>query len=140
MDKPILCPSAPANWQGSQLLGVMVGSVDKPEMAYLPKLELITNELLEAVRPCQPEEVMRFTAPCANEQCAHFSNSQTRCQLAEKVVHYMPIASEKLPACHIRRDCRWYVQEGKASCLRCSQIVTHNLNANEVLRKVTNID
>jgi hypothetical protein len=40
---------------------------------------------------------------------------------------------ESLPACRIRPDCRWFVQEGRAACLRCPQIVTYSVNPTEEL-------
>jgi hypothetical protein len=35
-----------------------------------------------------------------------------------------PAAVEALPPCPIRKDCRWFSQEGGAACLRCPAITT----------------
>ncbi|NCS45084.1 MAG: nitrogen fixation protein, partial [Microcystis aeruginosa BS11-05] len=41
-----------------------------------------------------------------------------------------------LPPCRIRQNCRWWLQEGKAACLRCPQVVTDNYNPSEIFVKV----
>jgi hypothetical protein len=41
-----------------------------------------------------------------------------------------------LPACTIRRECRWFRQEGRAACQRCPQIVTGNTEADDRLKEV----
>jgi hypothetical protein len=49
-------------------------------------------------------------------------------------VDELPEAVEDLPACRIRPACRWWLQEGKAACLRCPLIVTETANPTEQLR------
>ena len=41
-----------------------------------------------------------------------------------RIVEKMPAVTEKLPPCSIRRDCRWWKQEGKATCMHCPQVIT----------------
>jgi hypothetical protein len=41
-----------------------------------------------------------------------------------RVVEKLPAVAEDLPPCSIRRNCRWWQQEGKAACQRCPQIIT----------------
>jgi hypothetical protein len=45
----------------------------------------------------------------------------------------MPAVESPLPACRIRPTCRWFLQEGKAACQRCPQIVTFSANPTEQL-------
>ena len=118
-ENPILCPSAQPDWQGSRVIGVMVGSADKPEMAYLEAAQPVSAELLEMVKPYAPTEVFRFSAPCANQNCGHFSPESSKCRLAEKIVRWAPVVVDHLPVCAIRADCRWWRQEGKTACARC---------------------
>ena len=130
-----LCPSAQPEWEGSKTIGVIGGTASAPEVAYLSESQPVTPELLDLARPVKPTEVFRFAAPCANKECAHFSDEQSTCKLAEKIVRWAPVVVEKLPACTIRPNCRWWQQEGKAACLRCPQIVTERLQAPESLSK-----
>ncbi|MCA2699690.1 MAG: nitrogen fixation protein, partial [Microcystis sp. M179S2] len=44
--------------------------------------------------------------------------------------------TDTLPPCRIRQNCRWWLQEGKAACLRCPQVVTDNYNPSETFVKV----
>ena len=130
-----LCPSAQPEWEGSKTIGVIGGTASAPEVAYLSESHPVTPELLDLARPVKPTEVFRFAAPCANKECAHFSDEQSTCKLAQKIVRWAPMVVEKLPACTIRPDCRWWQQEGKAACLRCPQIVTEAPPALESLSK-----
>jgi uncharacterized paraquat-inducible protein A len=52
-----------------------------------------------------------------------------------RIVEQLPTVTEALPPCAIRRDCRWWQQEGKAACMRCPQVVTDNYNASEQMRQ-----
>jgi hypothetical protein len=133
-----LCPSAQPDWEGSRTIGVIGGTASEPEVAYLSEAQPVTPELLDLARPVKPTEVFRFAAPCANKECAHFSAEQSTCKLAEKIVRWAPIVVDKLPACTIRPDCRWWQQEGRAACLRCPQVVTERLQAPEPLSKAAN--
>ncbi|MEH2255413.1 hypothetical protein [Nostoc sp.] len=50
----------------------------------------------------------------------------------------LPVA-EALPPYSIRRDCRWWQQEGKAACMRCPQVITDNYNPYKVEIQVSKI-
>lgn len=52
-----------------------------------------------------------------------------------RIVEKLPAVVEQLPPCSIRRDCRWWQQEGKAACMRCPQIITDNYSSSEQLRQ-----
>lgn len=138
--KPVLCPSAQPEWEGSQIISVVVGTVNQPEMLYLDKPQPVSAQLLDAVKPASPAEVFRFSAPCANTGCRHYSAEASQCNLAAKVVRWIPKVAEKLPPCSIRRHCRWHQQEGAAACFRCPQVVTNNVNPTDAMQKAANPD
>jgi len=137
-DNPVLCPSTQVDWEEGRIIGVMAGTVEHPELAYLNSPQAITQELLDLAKPLAPEEVFRFAAPCACSGCAHFASEESKCRLAEKVVRWMPKAVEQLPVCAIRADCRWWLQEGRAACLRCPQMVTNDVNPSDQMRMASN--
>jgi hypothetical protein len=68
----------------------------------------------------------------------HFRES--RCRLATQIVKLLPTVVEKIPTCTIRPKCRWWLQEGKAACLRCAQVVTDNYNPSNEMRVVATPD
>jgi len=130
-----LCPSAQPDWEGSKVIGVVGGTADAPEVAYLAEPQPVTDELLALARPVTPTEVFRIAAPCAGTGCKHFSEEQSKCKLVEKTVRWAQVVVEKLPACSIRPDCRWWQQEGRAACMRCPQVVTDRFQAPEAIAK-----
>jgi len=130
-----LCPSAQPDWEGSKVIGVVGGTADAPEVAYLAEPQPVTDELLALARPVTPTEVFRIAAPCAGTGCGHFSAEQSKCKLVEKTVRWASVVVEKLPACSIRPDCKWWQQEGRAACMRCPQVVTDRFQAPEAIAK-----
>ena len=116
------CPSAASDWEGAQLLGVVGGTAEAPELQYVEPRP-VTPELLELAAPVLPEEVFRFTAPCRAEGCPQFRNG--RCGVAAAAVAHLSEAIEgSLPRCSIRPTCRWWHDEGAAACRRCPTVVT----------------
>lgn len=85
------------------------------------------------VSPVNPREIFRTAASCAESGCKHFNGKD--CRLAMGVVEKLPPVAEALPTCSIRRNCRWWQQEGKAACLRCPQIVTDDYAPSKELRQ-----
>jgi hypothetical protein len=130
-----LCPSAPPDWEGSQVIGVVAGTAHAPEVAYLSEPQPVTDSLLALARPITPTEVFRFSAPCACTGCGHFSEEQSKCKLAEKIVRWAPVVVDKLPACRIRPDCRWWQEQGRSACMRCPQVVTDRFEAPAAIAK-----
>lgn len=134
-NKTTLCPSSRPELPGSVVFGVISGTVDQPRVAYLKNPQPVTEELIALAEPVTPAEVFRTASACATHQCQHFDGSN--CRLAQRVVQQLPIAETQLPPCAIRKDCRWFQQEGKAACMRCPQIITDNYNASELVREVS---
>ena len=48
--------------------------------------------------------------------CGHFDGRDCP-RLATRVVQLLPPVVDGVPPCHLRPDCRWWQQEGKAACL-----------------------
>lgn len=117
-----LCPSAPPRPNGSVMIGVIGGTAEEPQVLYLGKPEIVTEKLLSMSGQVDPREVFRFAAPCAELGCRHFDGSH--CRLVMRTVRFLPSGEDDLPHCGIRRNCRWWLQEGKDACARCSKIVT----------------
>ncbi len=133
-EQTTLCPSARAKPGDSVVFGVISGTVEKPQVAYLKQPQPVTDELIAKVSPVTPAEVFRTASPCATSSCLHFDGKD--CRLAMGIVEKMSAVAEELPPCSIRRDCRWWQQEGKAACMRCPQVITDNYNPSELMREV----
>ncbi len=129
-----LCPSARPELENSAVFGVVTGTVEEPRVIYLQEIQSVTDELMALSHPVTPTEVFRISAPCAGNGCQHFDG--TDCRLAKRIVAQMPAVAEELPPCAIRRNCRWWLQEGKVACVRCPQMITDNYNPSELIRHV----
>jgi hypothetical protein len=124
-----LCPSAQPKMESAVAFGLVLGSVDTPRVVQLEHPVSVTRELLKLSEPVQPTEVFRFAAPCAGQACKHFDG--LNCSLAQRLVNILPRVTSDLPPCHIRSECRWWLQEGKAACFRCPQVVTETYDVSE---------
>ena len=116
------CPSAQPDMAGAQVLGVVERGPEGPQLAYVAGEVPVTQGLLDATGPVPPTLVYRFAAPCAEKKCTHFDGA--KCQLAVRIAEGLDPKVRRLPACAIRKTCRWFGQEGDAACHRCPQVVT----------------
>ena len=128
------CPSARPELPNSTVFGVVNGTAEEPCVAYLEQPQPVTDELIALTGSVTPTEVFRTAAPCATEKCQHFDGKD--CRLAMRIVEQLSAVVEELPPCSIRRNCRWWQQEGKAACMRCPQVITDNYNPSEQIRQV----
>jgi hypothetical protein len=133
-DGPPHCPSAQPGERGSTVLGVVADTPDGPRVAYLDRARPVTDELLALTGPVPPTAVLRFASPCAGLGCRHFDGRD--CRLATRIVQLLPPVVDSLPACHLRPECRWWQQEGKAACLRCPQVTTDPRDPSDLLVQV----
>lgn len=117
-----LCPSAQPGMDNCNVLGVVQRDGPKPLLLYLRSPVPATDAVLAMTAPLKPTEVYRLSATCAEHKCPHFDGAD--CRLAARVVQGLPPAVDALPPCIIRKDCRWFSQEGGAACLRCPEITT----------------
>jgi hypothetical protein len=107
---------------GAVAFGVVAGTPDRPIVSYLAKPLPVDDDLLALTVPVRPTEVFRFAASCAEGGCQHFDESS--CQLVERIASNTPVRVQRLPSCSIRRNCRWWQEQGAAACARCPGIVT----------------
>lgn len=127
------CPSARCE-PGAILLGI-VGSGGV--VGYVrPQIEVDEAFVVAAARGRSPEKRFRFASRCVEAQCAQWTG--TRCGVIDQVLETqereeLPTADE-LPACTIRRDCRWYAQSGPRACSVCPFIVTDTLPDGTTMR------
>jgi len=128
------CPSAQPGMGDVQVLGVVSREGERPRLAYVNEPVAATTEILELAAPVAVSEVFRLSARCEESKCVHFDGA--RCQLAVRIANMLPEVVDALPPCNIRRECRWFRQEGRAACLRCPQVVTGNPEADELLKEV----
>jgi hypothetical protein len=105
-----------------QVIGVVRHEGPRPIVLYLDRPVPATDEVFRLTAPLKPTEVFRLSATCAEHRCPHYDG--TDCALATRVATLLPPAVDSLPRCVIRKDCRWYTQEGGAACLRCPEITT----------------
>ena len=126
-----MCPSAQPEMTGSVAFGVVGGTAEDPRVSWIEKPVPVTAEILALTGEVPPTQVLRIAAPCQENACCHFDG--TDCRLATKLVQLMPAVTQSLPPCRIRPDCRWFIQEGRAACAVCPQIVTYSVNPSEEL-------
>ena len=130
-NRKIMCPSAQPEMTGSVAFGVVGGTAEDPRVSWIEKPVPVTAEILALTGEVPPTQVLRIAAPCQESACCHFDG--TDCRLATKLVRLMPAVTQSLPPCRIRPDCRWFLQEGRAACAVCPQIVTYSVNPSEEL-------
>jgi hypothetical protein len=135
--EPLRCPSAQPGMGDVQVLGVVMRDADAPRLAYLDEPVVATPEMLALAEPAGVSQVFRLSARCEELKCTHFDG--TRCQLAVRIASMLPEVVDTLPACNIRRECRWFRQEGRAACVRCPQIVTGMYDPDERLKQVAGV-
>jgi len=132
-----LCPSAQPGMDGCRILGVVQRDGPAPLLEYLSVHVPATSEVLATAAPLKPTEVFRLAATCAEHQCPHFDGAD--CRLATRVVQILPAVVDALPPCIIRKDCRWYSQEGGAACRRCPEITTVSYDLSAEGRKLSGL-
>ncbi len=134
-EKYSLCPSARPALHHSIVFGVVSGTVNAPRIVYLKQVQAVTEALIAKVQPVTPTEVFRTASACETKNCQHFDGSN--CRLATRVAEQLPAVTEQLPPCAIRRDCRWWQQEGSAVCFRCPQVITDHYSPSDLMKAVS---
>jgi hypothetical protein len=132
-----LCPSAQPGMDNCRVLGVVQQDGPTARVVYLNQLVPASQEILDLAAPLKPTEVYRLAATCAEGKCPHFDGSD--CRLATRVVKILPAVVDTLPPCLIRKDCRWYSQEGGAACQRCPEVTTISYDLSERVREVSGL-
>ena len=128
------CPSSSCR-DGALLLGIMTGS---GKLAYVdPPVRIDAAFVAQAREQGSPERRFRFAGPCVEDGCPQWTGEG--CGVADLVVDRLatdasttdspdaetpaPDTRRTLPACSIRRSCRWFSQRGAAACTACPLIV-----------------
>ena len=106
-------------------------------LEYLNEHVPATPEVLAMTAPLKPTEVFRLAATCAEHVCPHYDGKD--CRLASRIVQILPAVVDVLPPCIIRKECRWYSQEGAAACRRCPGITTVNYNPSLQTQEVSGL-
>ena len=132
-----LCPSAQPGMEECRVLGVVQRDGPTPMLQYLSEALPATPEVLAMAAPLKATEVFRLAATCAEHKCPHFDGAD--CRLATRVVQILPAAVDALPPCIIRKECRWYSQEGGEACRRCPQITTATYDMTPEVREVSGL-
>lgn len=129
-----LCPSARADGDNARVFGIVTGTVNDPRVRYLKQARPSVESTSKLQGKVTPEEVFRVAATCEEKMCQHFDGQD--CRLAIRIAAQLTIVTDQLPPCAIRRDCRWWHQEGKAACVRCPQVVTDHYNLSKLMINV----
>jgi hypothetical protein len=123
--------------ENCRILGVVEHQGPTPRLVYLNELLPATDEVLALSAPLKPTEVYRLSATCAEHKCPHFDGVD--CRLATRIVQILPPVVDALPPCTIRKDCRWFSQEGGAACRRCPEITTVSYDLSPTAREVSGL-
>jgi hypothetical protein len=132
-----LCPSAQPGMDRAMVLGVVQQDGPRPVVEYLNARVPATPEILALAAPLKPTEVFRLAATCAEHKCPHFDGAD--CRLATRVAKMLPPVVDSLPPCTIRKECRWFAQEGAAACMRCPEITTISYDLSPQVREVSGL-
>jgi hypothetical protein len=132
-----LCPSAQPGMDRGMILGVVQQDGPRPVVEYLNERVPATPDILAMAAPLKPTEVFRLAATCAEHQCPHFDGAD--CRLATRIVRILPEVVDKLPPCVVRKECRWYSQEGEAACKRCPEVTTVTYDLSPQVREVSGL-
>lgn len=132
-----LCPSAQPGMDRCRVLGVVQRDSPAPTLQYLNEHVPATPEVFAMAAPLKPTEVFRLAATCAEHQCPHFDGAD--CRLAARIVQILPAVVDTLPPCIIRKECRWYSQEGGAACKRCPEVTTVSYDLSARLLEVSGL-
>jgi hypothetical protein len=106
-------------------------------LQYLNEHVPASPEVLAMSAPLKPTEVFRLAATCAENKCPHFDGRD--CRLATRIVQILPAVVDTLPPCIIRKECRWFSQEGGAACRRCPEITTVSYDLSPRTRAVSGL-
>lgn len=116
-----LCPSAPATIGDAVLIGVRIAVGEGAQILPTQRPIPVTQDIIDLAAPQEADELFRFATTCASSRCPHFEGE--KCQIAARSMGRLEEVVDDLPRCAIRKQCRWFHQEGAAMCRRCPQIV-----------------
>lgn len=120
-DQHKTCPSS-LGQVGSNLLGIVnpsgtVGFFEDP-------MEVTPEFLEDAGDPDSLERRFRFSNKCIQSGCKQWTGKACGVIKAVLALDTIP-ANKDLPACSIRKTCRWFSQEGAVACNGCRYVITN---------------
>ena len=122
MDQQLDCPSAPHQHPEARLLGVVLEEEGEARVAYLDKGTALPDDFDADALGIDPGHALRFSAPCANHGCGQWRDGG--CGLGKAIIAQLAPVVDVAPSCTLRKTCRWYTENGTASCVRCPQVTT----------------
>ena len=124
-----ICPSFRCE-DGALLLGIRQES---GIVAILPKALPIDESFIANAKENDvlPERRFRFAGKCVKSGCHNWNKNG--CGVAIRLMHFLEQETflEPIPDCSIRKECRWFKQEGDNICKICPKLVTE-ITAEEV--------
>ncbi len=124
-----LCPSY-RNIEGAKLLGVRL---EDGTISILPKpMEINPVDFMNNLpAEVNAEQAFRFTGTCQQEHCRQWTKKG--CGIALRISRHLDEIDKdsRIPDCSLRKDCRWYRQEGIHICKICPYVIT-DLTADEI--------
>jgi hypothetical protein len=120
------------------LLGVMLPN---QRLGYAVDRFVITQEFVDAAQTGRPpEQRFRFSSPCVQNACREWNAG--RCGVIDYVLPELAaeVGSDPLPACPIRRNCRWFMQSGARACRVCPLVVTDSRSGKDSLPAKGQVD
>jgi len=106
---PVMCPSQ-SEEHGTIILGHII---DGEQLVRTPRHPNRAN-----ISAIPDGASLRLAGQCHQAPCAYWNDS---CQLAAAMVHPIDTIG-KLPACPIRKSCRWWIEHGSTACGTCSLV------------------
>jgi hypothetical protein len=89
----------------------------------------VTKEfVIDANKVSSPEKRFRFTSACVENGCKQWTGSA--CGLIDKILTSFEPPEESIKTkCPIKKNCRWYFQEGEKACGVCTYVITENFDS-----------
>lgn len=124
-----LCPSSSVE-RATVFLGMVMPS---GKVAFMTPAPPVDRDFLDSLTEEDEriEERFRLAGPCVEEQCAYWSGRN--CRLGVELSGLRPETEKEqgggvrtLPACGIRKRCRWFAENGARACGVCPYVVTDN--------------
>ncbi|UTH72540.1 hypothetical protein [Chromobacterium sp. IIBBL 290-4] len=132
-DKDKLCPSSAFGSNGTMVFGMVGGSAEQRRVMYLKQIVPVESIDRSRLGEIAPEEIFRTAGLCAQQDCLHHDKGSSQCTLANRIVETAPPVVEQLAYCAIRPRCVWWDQHGRNACERCPQVVSMDMNPDEVI-------
>ncbi len=128
-NKTKTCPSAKFS-KGALLIGI---KNDQEEMDMLDEPIKITDDIYDEIGASGilPEKALRTANKCLESGCKQWTGK--KCGVIDSVLKRVEnnYLKDQLPECAIRKDCRWYAQQGDIACKVCPLVTTYTENPQE---------